>query len=509
MSEFLSLLSSQVTIPKRGRPVRKRKKPNLTSQIGRKRFIQEVSNATVMNDAIYDCGRMSSVCDQCEALHFVGEQTKSDHKSQRHYRGCCHNGKVSITLNEVPSSFQNLLNQSSFRKSFRIYNNALSMASLQVKSREFSNRGPQAIVACGQVYHRVSSACPTNENQPKFVQLYFLDSNLANEKRIQSCSSLDRNFLDQCVNILEECNNPYVSSLRNMRDVAVSENANHLRLEFADHPDISARTYARPQVSQIAAVFESPAGEVPTTRLYITYEQSGLCRDIDTTSPHLDPMLYPLVNLYGELGWTTGISQQSTSDNSSARSVTELQYYQYLLAVRGKKSILHQSASLFQQIIIDYFLRIEGSRLKFIRLNQSKLRVDLYKGLQDALNTMAERSNSRIGKMIVLPSTHIGGPRYQQQSFQDALAIVQQHGKPDLFLTFTCNPKWVEITREIGDEQAINRPDIVARVFYLKLQELMRVILDEKWLGDVTAYLYVIEFQKRGMLIIVILPIIY
>ena len=52
---------------------------------------------------------------------------------------------------------------------------------------------------------------------------------------------------------------------------------------------------------------------------------------------------------------------------------------------------------------------------------------------------------SRVGKTIILPSSHIGGPRCRAQNYQDAMAICRWDGYPDLFLTFTCNPKWPEI----------------------------------------------------------------
>jgi len=31
----------------------------------------------------------------------------------------------------------------------------------------------------------------------------------------------------------------------------------------------------------------------------------------------------------------------------------------------------------------------------------------------------------------------------------DATALVQKYGKPDHFLTMTCNPNWEEISREL------------------------------------------------------------
>lgn len=31
------------------------------------------------------------------------------------------------------------------------------------------------------------------------------------------------------------------------------------------------------------------------------------------------------------------------------------------------------------------------------------------------------------------------------QHYQDAMAIRRVKGPPDLFITFTCNPKWIDI----------------------------------------------------------------
>ena len=33
------------------------------------------------------------------------------------------------------------------------------------------------------------------------------------------------------------------------------------------------------------------------------------------------------------------------------------------------------------------------------------------------------------------------------QNYQDAMAIYRQYENPNLFITFTCNPKWLEIIR--------------------------------------------------------------
>jgi hypothetical protein len=80
------------------------------------------------------------------------------------------------------------------------------------------------------------------------------------------------------------------------------------------------------------------------------------------------------------------------------------------------------------------------------------------------------------------------------------MAIVRVYGAPDLFVTYTCNPSWVEITRELGPGQsAADRPDIVCRVFDQRRKAFLKMILRGGIYGRVVAYLAVIEFQKRGL----------
>ena len=57
------------------------------------------------------------------------------------------------------------------------------------------------------------------------------------------------------------------------------------------------------------------------------------------------------------------------------------------------------------------------------------------------------------------------------------MAIIRHFGRPTLFITFTANPKWKEITDELFlGQSAVDRPDLVARVFHLKQQELLKEI---------------------------------
>lgn len=98
----------------------------------------------------------------------------------------------------------------------------------------------------------------------------------------------------------------------------------------------------------------------------------------------------------------------------------------------------HRRGRLFQHYIVDGAAQVEDSKLAYQCNNQSDFRVALYSGLDDALRVGDNPGD--VGRRVVLASTFVGGPRYNVQQYQDAMAIVRKLDKPDLFVTFTCNP---------------------------------------------------------------------
>jgi hypothetical protein len=78
------------------------------------------------------------------------------------------------------------------------------------------------------------------------------------------------------------------------------------------------------------------------------------------------------------------------------------------------------------------------------------------------------------------------------------MARVRKFGKLDLFVTFTYNPKWKEITYALLLGQTVKDcPKLVTRIFNLKLDTLLKDIKDSV-LGNVIVKIWV-EFQKRGL----------
>ncbi|XP_015936017.1 uncharacterized protein LOC127744089 [Arachis duranensis] len=135
----------------------------------------------------------------------------------------------------------------------------------------------------------------------------------------------------------------------------------------------------------------------------------------------------------------------------------------------------------------------KSERLKSFRCKQPQLRVDKYKCLHESLIN-EDVDAARLSKKTILPSTFTGGPRYMMNNCKDAFVIYIYARYPNYFITMTCNPKWDEIKREVTPIglKTEDRPDILCRVFKIKLDGLIDDLKEKKNFDVCT-----IEFQKR------------
>lgn len=75
------------------------------------------------------------------------------------------------------------------------------------------------------------------------------------------------------------------------------------------------------------------------------------------------------------------------------------------------------------------------------------------------------------------------------QLYYDGMAICSKVGFPDLFITFTCNPNCPKIQRLFGplNLKTQDRPDIIARPFKMKFDNLLEDLTKIDVLGKVLA----------------------
>lgn len=235
-----------------------------------------------------------------------------------------------------------------------------------------------------------------------------------------------------------------------------------------------------------------------------------------------DPLYFVLLFPYGDDGWRDEMYRVPEQTEATAANllrgdlrtatgrrqrVTALQFYSHRLHWRrgavydGGRCVL-MGGRLLQEYACTALARSEMNQLNWHRFNQSRYRTSTYQTVRDEVQQAAaeQRPVEQCGQPTILPRSFVGGVRDMRNRYMDAMAVVRELSKPSLFVTMTCNPKWPEIVESIPPwSRAEDHPEIVARVFNVKLQELMNDLTENHTLGRTVAHMMVVEFQYRGL----------
>ncbi|KAL5648095.1 hypothetical protein ACJX0J_042450, partial [Zea mays] len=329
--------------------------------------------------------------------------------------------KIDLAPFETPPQLRRLWECSDadarhFRDNIRFFNSHLSFTSLYCCLDSMTtnmNCGIYTFRAHGMMYHNVSL-----------------------EHRYRKCRQdqleKDKAVTKQLVEILK--GNPYSEHLRSMGHVDNIEDY-HIALNLDQ--TLNQNLYNAPITWEVAAVWierSERRGQFSNSVMLHGKDRSshGIC------SYHgcYDALSYPMFFPKGELGWHANIPKSNVS-------MDEVDAYREQHRTRDANDddtgifnpVLH-GKRLFQQFAVDTYIKIESSRLDFIRKNQDRLRANLYKGLVDSLHEGENRAD-KIGKRTMLSTSFIGGPRDMRRRYMDAMALVRKFGKPDIFLTMT------------------------------------------------------------------------
>lgn len=146
------------------------------------------------------------------------------------------------------------------------------------------------------------------------------------------------------------------------------------------------------------------------------------------------------------------------------------------------------------EYLVDAWSAVEESRLTYIRHHQHSSGQDVDEVDPEYVGEGDEEPREDVR----LPSTFIHSPAWSAANIADCLALRKSLGPVTLFITFTTNPKWPEITSQLRSGQnASDRPDVVIRVYQQYLSLLMKDI--SQLFGPVKYYIRITEFQKRGL----------
>ncbi|XP_058742520.1 uncharacterized protein LOC131615017 [Vicia villosa] len=468
------------------------------------------------HDEVYsDIGDPVWECKHCDAYMWYQERKgKSRHTTIPNFGLCCKGGKIVVPLLVTPPPLLNTLlfdpnmkDANNFQNNIRTYNAMFSFTSPGMKFDTSINEGggPPTLRLHGQTCHRIGSLLPEQGEIPKYAQLYIFDTDNEIDNRIKcfkDSKNVDRSIVTKLKLMLDEYN-PHAKAFRMARDMIKQTGFQDIKLKLISERSSDGRVYNHPTVSEVAALI---VGDVDTAskRDIIVQHRDGHLQRIDEFHSAYLAYQYPMIFAYGEDGYRDNILHKYKHEKEVTKQnrQTIKDWLCFRLHERKNEArTLFHSRRLFQQFLVDGYTMMESERLNWLRKNQSKLRVGKYTKLSEQSESTTQQPHSKTGRRIVLPSSFVGSKRYMDQLYFDGMAISSAIGFPDLFLTFTCNPKWPEITRHLSmrNLNPTGRPDIVSKVFKMKFDELMVDLTKRHVLGKVLAYIYTIEFQKRGL----------
>jgi hypothetical protein len=264
-------------------------------------------------------------------------------------------------------------------------------------------------------------------------------------------------------------------------------------------------THGAPVAKEIAIVYTMNDENSPNWQeVSIAVHPRGYypCHTISHLSGYADPMVYPILYPHGSLGWTPNIPHNTMHATQKHNTVTVLEHYASQLYFRSNQQFtpIMYARALFQQYLCDAAVKIEFNNLKYILDNQKQWRREHYQGLYEHYANRAVRMGVTPGNLVILPSSYSDSPRAYVQRYLDDMAMMRKFGRPDFFITFTMNANCEEVvTNLFPDQTASDRPDLVARVFALKLKRMLVLMTKERIFGKVICWTYSVEFQKRGL----------
>ena len=473
---------------------------------------------------VHDLGPFDIRCPSCTALHWMDERLSGSSQRWPKFGTCCYSGKISLpALQPVPPELYNLLSDTEdqrakdFRAHIRNYNSALAMTSVgrQVDHSLNNGGGPWVFKLHGELSHRIGSLLPPPDGAPCFAQLYIYDTQYALQERMGNPYNfrLDRATLLELQDMLDRLH-PAVQLYKQAYELTAhlpEEQQCKISLHFDEN--CNRRRYNAPDasVNEIAVILPGDGDQVrQNSQDIILHRKDGPIQRISDCHPFYPSLRYVLLFPTGQLGWHHRLTFRDEEDGlpeegrpeHKRKHMSMAEFHRYRLHIRPlltESQHLFLAGKLFQEYACETWAIAEQNRLNFVRSNQEKLRVELYQGLADAVAANADADWNQLGKRFVLPSSFTGSTRNMQQHLQDALAINRYYGGGDLFITMTANPDWPEIKAALlPGQHPTDRPDLVVRVFYAKLQSLIQDIRNDV-LGAWAAHLYTIEFQKRGL----------
>jgi len=344
-------------------------------------------------------------CPYCKARVWPEERV-SGTAANPTFSMCCCKGQVSLPkLPRCPPEQEAYWTGGTeaaqhFRKKARAYNSLLAFTSQGAKLELPCPGGPQVLRTNGAVAHRLGPLIANDGYEPSFAQLHIMDSDYALQRRTEIMpgrgnydSAVRPGILSVFQNSLLQ-HNPYVQRFQQAgrpvaeqyaeqiqaaaeQGVPVPDNVPDVIFQLMEpigaDPKADPRRYDLPtDQNEVAAfipesVLSGPDTGVATERDIKVRLINGHLRRLPNTSPHLDPLRYPLLFPTGSPGWGLGMplrppghipldQHEAYWHGKKRKTITMQQYEAYRLMSReGDPPQMFRGARLFQEHLVDSY----------------------------------------------------------------------------------------------------------------------------------------------------------
>ena len=324
-----------------------------------------------------------------------------------------------------------------FMNNIRHYNNTLSMASSGISTKfAHPTEGITQLAIKGGFHHSIGPLLPSEGHAPKFAQLYIMDNG---DSQLQArmaagggcASGLDPAMLRELQDMLIG-SNTYVQHYCQMKDIPLADLAQY-EIIFKTDGTVDKRRYNAPGGGDVAGIMPGTGHDPDVCGRHIRVR----ARDVgNSTGRYMsaisdlhaayDPLHFVLLHPRGEPGWHTSIRKAATGGGTATgeggaagtgdgedngRNITALQYAAFFMHDREcDHCLITHGGKIFQEWTVDQYCKVETQRLRYLRLNQTHIRADVYQGVIDSLQA-GETTAAMQGRLTILPSSFIGGPR--------------------------------------------------------------------------------------------------
>ena len=160
------------------------------------------------------------------------------------------------------------------------------------------------------------------------------------------------------------------------------------------------RRLNKPLHEEVAAIFTGENG-VPPEREYVAISsRDNSLQFLKDYSEMVDPMSYPLLFPNGDPGFKPKMPHVGENTTKFRKEITLREFFSYRISIRDEDFCpIFFSRALFQQYLIDSYVKIESFRLNYLRQNQTSLRVDAYKVVSDHIKKMVHKLEMEIPRL--------------------------------------------------------------------------------------------------------------